>query len=139
MADRLRLVGAVDAKDRRAEIVGACPHAISGAARHEAREIGLACDHLRRRAPVRPLGLAADPHQSGPLKAFASDTDAVAQSTIVALDQVDEPLRRVNDQSAGRLTGPEENDLPRIGPFSDDGFFRRDAPGLVTDIERLLG
>ena len=138
MTDRLRLVGAVDAEDRRAEIERAGAHRIAGTARHEAREIGLARDHLRRRAPVRPLGLAADPHQSGPLEAFTSDTDAVAQGAVVALDEVDEPLRRVDDQRAGRLAGPEEHDLPCVGSVADDGLFGRDAPGLVADLERLL-
>ena len=59
LADRRGLVGAVDAVDGRAEIHRAGAERVAGAAGHEARQIGLALDHLGRRMPVRPLGLLA--------------------------------------------------------------------------------
>ena len=68
VADRLRRVGAVDAVDRLAEIHGAGAERIAGSAGHEARQIGLALDHLRRRMPVRPFGLAGDLQQAGQVK-----------------------------------------------------------------------
>src|ERR1700737_769773 len=55
-ADRIRPVGAVDAIDGGAEVERAGAERVAGAAGHEARQIGLARDHLRRRRPVRPFG-----------------------------------------------------------------------------------
>ena len=63
-ADRLRLIGAVDAVDRGAEIKRAGAERVARAAGHEARQIGLARDHLRRRRPVGPLRLAGDLQQT---------------------------------------------------------------------------
>src|ERR1700756_317545 len=56
-ADRVGAVGAVDAVDGGSEIHGAGAERIAGAAGHEARQIGLALDHLRRRRPIRPFRL----------------------------------------------------------------------------------
>src|SRR5712672_2040262 len=86
-ADRIRPIGAVDTIDGGAEVKRAGAERISGAAGHEARQIGLARDHLRRRCPVRPLRLARDVQQSLPLESFAADADAIAQRAAVALDQ----------------------------------------------------
>src|SRR5918994_4064593 len=120
MADGLRLIGAVDAEDRRAEVQRAGTHRITGAAGHEARQVGLTRDHLWRRTPVRPLGLAADPDQARPLEALAADPDPVAQGTVVALNQIGEPLRGMDDEGAGQLAGPEVHRLTGIGPVADD-------------------
>src|SRR5439155_14790259 len=84
LADRRGLVGAVDAVDGRAEIHRAGAERIAGAAGHEARQIGLALDHLGRRMPIRPLGLAGDLLHAGPGEAVAADADAVADRTAVA-------------------------------------------------------
>src|ERR1700751_2743507 len=78
-ADRVGTVGAVDAVDGSAKVHGACAERIAGAAGPEARQIGLASDHLRWRGPVRPLLLVGDVHQSLPLEAVAPDADAVTQ------------------------------------------------------------
>src|SRR5258705_8741622 len=75
-ADGLRLVGAVDAINGVAEIQGARAHRIARPARHEAREIRLALDHLRRRRPIRPFLLARYLQQPLPLEAVAADADA---------------------------------------------------------------
>ena len=61
LADGGRIVGAVDAIDGAADIHGARAERIAGAAGGHARQIRLARDHLGRRIPVRPLGLALRP------------------------------------------------------------------------------
>src|SRR5919106_3482802 len=63
-ADGLRLVGAMNAVDRAAEIQRARAERIAGSAGHPARQIGLALYHLLGRRPVRPFLLAADLQQS---------------------------------------------------------------------------
>src|SRR3984893_18532242 len=59
-ADGLRLIGAMDAIDRGAEIERPRPHRIAGSSGHETGQIGLALDHFGRRRPVRPFLLAGD-------------------------------------------------------------------------------
>src|SRR5258708_4568298 len=68
-------------------------------------------DDVRRRAPIGPLDLAHDLYKPSPLKAVASDADAVADGATISLDQVQVALRRVDDDGSGRLGRPEENDL----------------------------
>ena len=63
-ADRSRLVRAVNAIHRAADIERARPHRIAGTAGHEARQVRLALDHLGRRTPVGPLRLAVDALQA---------------------------------------------------------------------------
>ena len=103
LTDGLRRVGAVDAVDGVAEIHGAGAERIAGAASHEARQIGLARDHLRRRMPIRPFGLARDLQQALPGEAIAADADAVADGGGLVLDQIEMALRRIDDDGAGRL------------------------------------
>src|SRR5204863_5856190 len=74
-ADRLRLVGAVNAVDGAAEIERAGAERVAGTAGHEARQVGLAGDHLRWRIPVGPFLPARDIQETLPLNAFAADTD----------------------------------------------------------------
>src|SRR4249920_154148 len=84
-ADGVGPVGAVDAVDGGAEIHRAGAERIAGATGHEARQIGLALDHLRRRRPVRPFRLARDVDETLPLESLAADADAIAQRAAVAL------------------------------------------------------
>src|SRR4051794_8300009 len=100
MADRLWLVGAVDAVHGAAEIERARAHRIAGTSRHETRQVRLPRDHLGRWRPVRPFRLARDLQQAGPLETVAADADAVAQRPIVALHDVEKALRRVDDNGA---------------------------------------
>src|SRR5262249_39439554 len=74
-ADRLGLVGAVNAVNRAAEIHGTGAHRVPGTSGHEARQIGLPRDHLGRGRPIRPFRLANYSHEAGPLKALAADAD----------------------------------------------------------------
>src|SRR5438067_640843 len=55
LADRLRLVGAVDAEEGVAEIHGTRAEGILRSTLHVARQVGPAAEHLRRRRPGRPL------------------------------------------------------------------------------------
>ena len=111
LADRRGLVGAVDAVDGRTEIHRAGAQRIAGAAGHEARQIGLALDHLGRRMPIRPLGLAGDLLHAGPGEAVAADADAVADRAATAEHVIEVGVRRIDDQRAGGLLGRERNFL----------------------------
>src|SRR5216684_2393143 len=102
-ADRIRPVGAMDAVDGGAEIHRSGAERVAGSAGHEARQIRLAGDHLRRRRPVRPFGFAGDVEEPLPLKSFAADANAIAYRSAVALDQIEVTLRRRDDDGAGRL------------------------------------
>src|SRR5262249_23318464 len=103
LPDGRRIVGAVDAILAGTEIDCACPERIAGTGRHEARQIGLACDHLRRRIPVRPLRLAADVLNAGPGKAFAADADAVADGAALAEHVVERGIAGIYHDGTGRL------------------------------------
>ncbi|BAR54742.1 hypothetical protein NK6_1558 [Bradyrhizobium diazoefficiens] len=109
LADRRGLVGAVDAVDGRAEIHRAGAERIAGAAGHEARQIGLALDHLGRRMPIRPLGLAGDLLHPGPGEAVAADADAVTNRAAIAEDVVQIGVRGIDDDRSGRLLGRERD------------------------------
>src|SRR6478736_4183570 len=99
-ADRIRPVGAVDAIDGGAEVHGAGAERVAGSAGHDARQIGLAGDHFRRRRPVRPFGFARDIEKPLPLESFAADADAIAYRAAVALDQIEVALRGRDDDGA---------------------------------------
>ena len=71
MANGRRLVGAVNAVERGPEIERPCAERVVRAARHMARQIGTAQQHLGRRRPIRPFGLAADPLDARPFEAGA--------------------------------------------------------------------
>ena len=83
LADRLRLVRAVDAIQRRAQIHGARAERIVDAAGHVARQIGPPRQHLRGRRPARPFLLGGDAVGAAPAEAVAADADAVAQRLAV--------------------------------------------------------
>src|SRR3954467_14541761 len=101
LADRLRLVGAVDAVERRAQIHRARAERILDAALHVTRQVRPARQHLRRRRPVRPFLLGGDPVHAAPAEAVAADTDAVAQGLTVLEHQIEPALRGVHHDRAG--------------------------------------
>src|SRR5215468_3921151 len=103
LADRGGIVGAVDAVFARTEIHGAGAERIAGTAGDEARQIGLARDHLRRRIPVRPLRLAADRLYAGPGETLTADADAVADRAAAAEHVVEHSIAGIDDDGAGRL------------------------------------
>src|SRR3974390_916192 len=103
LPDRRGLVGAVDAIERVAEIESARAEWIARATCHDARQIGLALDHLRRREPVRPFLHARDALRARPGEAFAADADAVAQRLAVPEHEIKVGVRRIDDERARRL------------------------------------
>ena len=111
LADGGGIVGAVDAVFAGAEIHRARAERIARAAGDEARQIGLARDHLRRRIPVRPFRLAADGLHAGPGKALAADADAVTDRAAAAEHVVEIGVAGIDDDGAGRLARVEIHDL----------------------------
>src|SRR6516165_3023276 len=82
--DGRRLISAVDPILGVAEIHCARAERIGFTTRHEARQVRLALDHLRRRQPVRPFFHAADVFGARPGEALAADTNAVANCPALA-------------------------------------------------------
>ncbi len=111
LADRRGLVGAVDAIDGGAEIHRARAEGIAGA-RHEARQIGLALDHLGRRMPIRPFGLArifCTPVQVNPTRPTRRRSGSRGRRP--ARKEVG--VRGIDDQRARGLLGDEGDFLRR--------------------------
>ena len=79
LADRPRLVGAVDAIHRRSQVERAGAERVANAAVHVPGQIGTAQQHFRRRRPAGPFGLAANGFDARPFEARTADADAVAQ------------------------------------------------------------
>src|SRR5205085_4306453 len=104
-------VGGVDAIDRVAEIQGARAKRVGRATGHEARQVGLARDHLGRGRPIRPLGLLGDVLHAGPAEAVAADADAVADRAAAGLHQIEERVRRIDDDRARRFAAVVGDDL----------------------------
>jgi len=90
LADRRRIIGAMDAVFGAAEIHCARAKRIAGAAGNHTRQVGLARDHLRRRIPVRPLSFAHDLLDARPGKALAPDADAVTDGFVVADHEIED-------------------------------------------------
>src|SRR4029450_11291866 len=103
LSDRRGIVGAVNAVLAGAEIHRPRAERVAGTAGHEARQIGLACDHLVRRMPVRPFRLAADGLHPGPGKAVAADADAIADGPALAEHVVERGVAGIDDDGARRL------------------------------------
>ena len=94
------------------------------AAGDHARQIGLARDHLGRRIPVRPLGLARNLFDARPGEALAADADAVADRLAVAEHEIEERVRGIDDDGAGRLVAGIVDDLPLQARIELNVFIR---------------
>src|SRR4051812_4067189 len=110
-ADGPGLVGAVNTVERRAEIHRARAERIFRAAFHVPRQVRTARDHFRRRRPVRPFTLGRDRLHAGPGEAGTADADAVAHRTAVALDEIEEFVRRIDHDRAGTFIAAIVNEL----------------------------
>src|ERR1700744_885229 len=77
LSDRFRLVGTVDAVQRRAEIDGARTERIVDAAGHVARQVRPSPAHLLRWRPARPFPFRGHAVHAAPAEAVAADADAV--------------------------------------------------------------
>src|SRR5216684_7014751 len=103
LADRLRLVGSVDAIKRRSEIHGAGAERVVDAARHVPRQIGPPRQHLRGRRPARPFLLGGYAVDTAPAKAVAADANAVPQRLAIGQHEVKPPLGGIYQDGAWRV------------------------------------
>ena len=78
------------------------------------RQIGAPLQHFGRRCPVRPLGLACNRLHAGPGEAGTADTDAIARRLATTLDQIEEPVRRIDDDRARRVLAVVGNGLRQV-------------------------
>src|SRR6476620_4073553 len=108
-ADGLRLVGAVNAIDRGAEIHGAGAERIARPAGHPARQIRLALDHFLRWGPVRPFFFLRDLDEALPTEAVAADAEAVTQCAPAGMHHIEVTLVALHDDRAGLLGGAIEH------------------------------
>ena len=109
---------------------------IAGAAGHEARQIGLARDHLGRRMPIRPFRLAADGLHAGPGKTFAADADAVSDGAALAEHVVERGVAGIDHDGAGRF-GRAEGDDGAAQPLRRRALVGRDH--FIGGIPRSAG
>ena len=73
------------------------------------------------------------------MEAVAADADAVTDRPVVALHEIEEALGRMDDDGAGRLGGPVENDLAVEGGGKLLGRLVGHVARLVLDRHRHLG
>ena len=99
-ADRVGIVGAVNAIEGVAEIERHGAERVLDAAGHLLRQAPVAIAHLLGRMPVRPLGLAADRLRAGPGEALAAHGDRVVQRFGRGLDQEQLATLAVDDDAA---------------------------------------
>src|SRR5262249_41911491 len=104
-ADGRGLIGAVDAIRRLAKIERARAERVGLAAGHEARQIGLAHDHLLRRSPIGPFRHPRHLFRAGPSEALAADAHPVAQRLAVAEHEIEVGVRGIHDDRARRFLG----------------------------------
>src|SRR4051812_17454188 len=83
LADRIRVVRAMDSIERAAEIHGARAERFVFAARHMRWQATHTRTHLRRRRPSRPFLLGGHLVHALPLEAGAADADGVAKRAAV--------------------------------------------------------
>src|ERR1700691_4789504 len=110
-ADGAGSVGAVNAIDSAPEVHRASTERVSGTARHIARQIGLARDHLGRRYPIGPFRLPGDRLHARPGKTVAADADAVAPRLSMTQHQIEVGVGGVDNDGAWRFAGSVVNDL----------------------------
>ena len=115
LADRVRLVRAMNAEHCAADVNGPRPERIANAALHMARQVGTAADHLRGRRPARPFALVCDLMRARPFEAWASDADAISQRLAVSEHIIEPPLRGRNDDRAGPFVTGIGHGLARNG------------------------
>src|ERR1700730_5385117 len=108
-ADAPRRIGAMNAIEGAAEIQGARTERIAFAARREARQIRRALDHLGRRRPVRPLGLALDRLHTGPGETLAADSDTIPDGLPAGKNEIEIRITGIDDDRTRRLVAAEIN------------------------------
>src|SRR5262249_30330947 len=113
LSDRLRLVGAMNAIERRAQIHRARAERIFDAAGHVARQVGAAAQHLRRWGPARPFLLRGNAVGSTPAEAVPAAAKAVAPPLAARQYWVEPPFAGVDQDGAGRIIGLEHHGAAR--------------------------
>src|SRR6478609_4219592 len=104
LADRIRIVRAVNPVERTAEIHRTVAERILRiAALHVPRHILLPRDHLRWCRPIWKFFLGGDLVRALPLEAGPADTYAVAQGRAATLNEIKPPLCRIDDDGAWRI------------------------------------
>src|ERR1700678_1853422 len=96
LADRVRLVGAMDAIERAGQVHRAGAERGVDASGHMARQIGTAPHHLRRRGPVRPLPLVGDPGHPRPGEAGAAYANSVFERLMAGQYEIEPTLAGVD-------------------------------------------
>ncbi|MNX83988.1 hypothetical protein D3C86_1157670 [compost metagenome] len=71
----------------------------------------LAGDHFLRRGPARPLRFAGHLVGSGPFETGLADADAVTPGLAIGEHEIEEAVRRIDDDGAGLLSGVIAHDL----------------------------
>src|SRR5215207_5341759 len=112
LPDRFGLIRAVDAVERAAQIHGPGTERIVDAARHVARQVRAALQHLRRRAPIRPLALHGDGLCARPLEAGPADANCVLNGLPVSERVVEAPLGGGDHDRARPVAAAERHNLP---------------------------
>src|SRR5690349_7364452 len=77
-------------------------------------ELGLTVDHLAGRRPARPGALVLDTAAAAPGEAVTTDAAAIAHRLAVAQHQIEEAVRRIDDDGAGNFRGREIHDPAAI-------------------------
>src|SRR6476646_6541402 len=96
LADRLRLVRAVNAIECRSKIQGSCPQGILEATRHETRQVRTPSKHFRWRKPVGPFPLRTDAESASPTVPIATHANAVTNSLAMVHDEIQPPFACVD-------------------------------------------
>src|SRR5689334_18143345 len=116
LSDGLRLIGTVDAVERRAEIDGARAEWVVDAAGHMARQIRASPAHFLRRGPARPFLLRGHVVHAAPPETVAADADAILQRRPAALHKIEPPLGGVHHDRARRIVRWIADRLTRARP-----------------------
>src|SRR5712671_302485 len=103
LADRVRLVRAMNAIECRSEIQGSCPQGIVEATRHETRKVRTPSKHFRWRKPVGPFPLRADAESACPTVPIAAHADAVTNSLASAGHEIEPPFCCVDENGSCRV------------------------------------
>src|SRR5262249_41927200 len=113
LTNGFRLVRAVDAIERRAQIQGPRAQRILDAAGHMTRQIGPPCQHLRGWRPAWPDLFRGNSVRAGPTKSVTTDAEAVPKRQPIGKNKIEPPFGRVDQDGAGRIRTVETYGLSR--------------------------
>ena len=111
--NRLRIVGAVNAIERIAEIDRFRAERIVQAAEHTFRQFGFALTHLGRRIPIGPIGNARHLLTARPRETVSADTDRINKRRHRVAHEIKFAATGINHDGAGRITARERRHFRR--------------------------